>query len=195
VLLEVRRVTRVTTGGRRMSFRATVLVGNRKGQIGVGLSKGADVTIAVSKASREAYKSLVKVPLTKDNTVPYALTTKYKACQVKLLPAKAGTGLKAGSAVRAVLELAGYENILSKILGSNNKLNNALATIKALGAYKHTDFFTSLLAKKKNASSEEVAEDVVDATEDTKNTDVVAKPVAKKAVAEKAPAKKAPAKK
>ena len=113
LLLEVRRVTRVTTGGRRMSFRATVLVGNKKGKIGLGVSKGNDVTIAVSKASREAYKNMTSVPLTKDNTVPYEVTTKYKSCIVKLLPAKAGTGLKAGSAVRSTLELAGYENILS----------------------------------------------------------------------------------
>ena len=173
-----------------MSFRATVLVGNRKGQIGVGLSKGADVTIAVTKASREAYKNLVKVPLTKDNTVPYLLTTKYKACMVKLLPAKAGTGLKAGSSVRSVLELAGYENILSKIIGSNNKLNNALATVKALCAYKHTDFFSTLLVKNKvDVDTEETTptDDVVVAEEVT--TEASAKKVTK------APAKKAPAKK
>lgn len=154
LLLEVRRVTRVTTGGRRMSFRATILVGNKKGKIGLGISKGADVTIAVSKASREAYKNLTVVPLTKANTVPYETSTKYKACFVKLLPAKAGTGLKAGSSVRAVLELAGYENMLSKIVGSNNKLNNALATIKALSSYKHADFFGKLLAKKADAEKD-----------------------------------------
>ena len=121
VMLEVRRVTRVTTGGRRMSFRATVLVGNKKGKIWLWISKGADVSIAVSKASREAYKNMSVVPLTKDNTVPYMTSTKYKSCFVKLLPAKAGTGLKAGSSVRSVLELAGYENMLSKIVGSNKQ--------------------------------------------------------------------------
>lgn len=181
LLLEVRRVTRVTTGGRRMSFRATVLVGNRKGKIGVGTAKGADVTIAVSKASREAYKNIVEVPLTKANTVPYETSTKYKSCFVKLLPAKAGTGLKAGSAVRSVLELAGYENMLSKIIGSNNKLNNAIATILALGSYKHAEFFKSLLNKK-----DIVVEEVEETTETTEE---------KKAPAKKAPAKKAPAKK
>lgn len=189
LLLEVRRVTRVTTGGRRMSFRATVLVGNRKGQIGVGVSKGADVTIAVTKASREAYKNLVKVPLTKDNTVPYLLTTKYKACQVKLLPAKAGTGLKAGSSVRSVLELAGYENILSKILGSNNKLNNALATVKALSAYKHTDFFSTLLVKNKADATD--TEDTT-STEEVTTTEETTEKVEK---VTKAPAKKAAPKK
>lgn len=199
LLLEVRRVTRVTTGGRRMSFRATVLVGNRKGKIGVGTAKGADVTIAVSKASREAYKNIVDVPLTKANTVPYETTTKYKSCLVKLLPAKGGTGLKAGSAVRSVLELAGYENMLSKIIGSNNKLNNAIVTIIALGNYKHADFFKNMLDKKW-VVSDETADDVVavEATE-TKASVEDKKPAAKKvsAPAKKAPvaAKKAPAKK
>jgi small subunit ribosomal protein S5 len=198
LLLEVRRVTRVTTGGRRMSFRATVLVGNRKGKIGVGTAKGADVTIAVSKASREAYKSIVEVPMTKANTVPYETTTKYKSCIVKLLPAKGGTGLKAGSAVRSVLELAGYENMLSKIIGSNNKLNNAIVTIIALGNYKHADFFRSLLNQKDKADSAE--DDTVETTEapvekkaPAKKEVEAKKPVAKKET--KAPAKKAPAKK
>ncbi len=187
LLLEVRRVTRVTTGGRRMSFRATVLVGNKKGKIGLGTAKGADVSIAVSKASREAYKNLVIVPLTKANTVPYETSTKYKSCFVKLLPAKAGTGLKAGSSVRSVLELAGYENMLSKIVGSNNKLNNALVTIKALSSYKHVDFFSKMLTKMAEVEKEDVA-----STEDNTENKEEAK-TAK--VEKKAPAKKAPAKK
>ncbi|MCF7835057.1 30S ribosomal protein S5 [Candidatus Gracilibacteria bacterium] len=148
LLLEVRRVTRVTTGGRRLSFRATVLVGNKKGKIGIGLSKGGDVTSAIKKASNEAYKNMFQVPITRSDTVPYPISLNYKACFIKLLPASAGTGLKAGSSVRAVLELAGYGNVLSKIIGSNNKLNNALATIKALSKYKHADFFVSLHEKK-----------------------------------------------
>ncbi|HRU49999.1 MAG TPA: hypothetical protein P5155_00690 [Candidatus Absconditabacterales bacterium] len=141
ILLEVRKVTRVTTGGRRMSFRAIILVGNKKGKIGLGLSKGADVTSAVKKASNEAYKNMFYVPITKDKSVPYAVTNKYKACTVRILPATPGTGLKAGSSVRSVLDLAGYENILSKIIGSNNKLNNAIATINALTQYKYQDHF------------------------------------------------------
>ena len=144
LLLEVRRVTRVTTGGRRLSFRATILVGNKKGKIWLGISKGNDVASAVQKASHEAYKNLFEVPLTKNDTVPYPISLKYKACVVKLLPASEGTGLKAGSSIRSVLELAGYSNILSKMVGSNNKLNNALATIRALSAYKHADYFSSL---------------------------------------------------
>ena len=91
LLLEVRRVTRVTTGGRKLSFRATVIVGNKKGKIGIGTDKGLDVSSAVSKASREAYKNMFNVPLTKAQTVPYAISHKYKACLIKLIPAKQGT--------------------------------------------------------------------------------------------------------
>lgn len=164
LLLEVRRVTRVTTGGRRLSFRATILIGNKKGKIWLGVSKGNDVASAVQKASHEAYKNIFEVPLTKNDTVPYPLTQKFKACVVKLLPASEGTGLKAGSSIRSVLELAGYSNILSKMVGSNNKLNNALATIKALSSYKHADHFVGLQKTKKEdvASVEPVA-----ATEET----------------------------
>jgi len=148
LLLEVRRVTRVTTGGRKMSFRATVLVGNKKGKIWIGVSKWPDVSAAVSKASREAYKNMFIVPITGSQTVPYLTVTKYKACVIKLLPATAGTGLKAWSSVRAVLELAGFENVLSKIMWSNNKLNNAMASIKALSSYKHADHFNKRVIKK-----------------------------------------------
>jgi len=180
LLLEVRRVTRVTTWWRRMSFRATVLVGNRKWKIWLWVAKGADVSIAVSKASREAYKNMYVVPLTKDNTVPYMTSTKYKSCFVKLLPAKAGTGLKAGSSVRAVLELAGYENMLSKIVWSNNKLNNAIATIKWLSSYKHKDFFASMLTKK-GSKAEDNTTEVVDkkTTENTQEPKIESKPVSK----------------
>lgn len=202
LLLEVRRVTRVTTGGRRLSFRATILVGNKKGKIGLGISKGNDVASAVQKASHEAYKNLFEVPLTKNDTVPYPIALKYKACLVKLLPASEGTGLKAGSSIRSVLELAGYANILSKMVGSNNKLNNALATIRALSAYKHADYFSSLkVAKAEEATpSEEKAEVVAEsapkkaAPKKEVASEEEATP-AKKAVAKKAPAKKAAPKK
>lgn len=176
LLLEVRKVTRVTTWGRRMSFRATVLVWNKKGKIWLGLSKWVDVTSAVKKATNEAYKNMFFVPITKTKTIPYPMTNKYKSCLVKLIPATPGTWLKAGSSVRSVLELAWYENILSKIVWSNNKLNNAIATINALNACKHADYFTTF---DKNAKPEV---EVVDAEKETK--------VEKKTVAKKAPAKK-----
>ena len=207
LLLEVRRVTRVTTGGRRMSFRATILVGNRKGKIWLGSAKGNDVAGAVSKATNEAYKNLFQVPVTKGDTVPYAITYKYKTCKVRLLPASEGTWLKAGSSIRSVLELAGYSNILSKMIGSNNKLNNALATILALASYKHADYFSSLRVvkaiegKDEEAKEEKSVKKAAPKTEKAEKTEE--KKVAKKASAKKAekeeagekPAKKAPVKK
>lgn len=176
LMLEVRRVTRVTTWGRKLSFRATVLVGNKKGKIGIGVSKGPDVSAAVQKASREAYKNMFIVPITGNQTVPYPTTTKYKACVIKLLPATAGTGLKAGSSVRAVLELAGFENVLSKIMWSNNKLNNALGTIRALSAYKHADHFNKRVVEKAKSASLE------DETEGKKETASVVKEIKEKQV-------------
>ena len=155
LLLEVRRVTRVTTWGRRMSFRATILVWNRKGKIWLGSAKWNDVAGAVSKATNEAYKAMFQVPVTKGDTVPYAITYKYKTSKVRLLPASEGTWLKAGSSIRSVLELAGYSNILSKMIGSNNKLNNALATILALASYKHADYFSSLREVKASEGKDE----------------------------------------
>lgn len=205
LLLEVRRVTRVTTGGRRMSFRATILVWNRKGKIWLGSAKGNDVAGAVSKATNEAYKALFQVPVTKGDTVPYAITYKYKTCKVRLLPASEGTWLKAGSSIRSVLELAGYSNILSKMIGSNNKLNNALATILALASYKHADYFSSLRAVKviegkdeAEAKEEKPAKKAAPKAEKAEKSEE--KKVAKKAApkaeeTEEKPVKKAPAKK
>ena len=135
-LLEVRKVTKVTTGGRRMRFRAIILVGDRGGNIGIGVGKGNDVAIAVTKATHDAYKNIKKVSITTSWSVPYMVTAKYKSCTVALRPAWPGTGLKAWSSVRTVLELSGYENILSKIIGSNNNLNNAIATVDALTSFK-----------------------------------------------------------
>lgn len=189
LLLEVRRVTRVTTGGRRMSFRATILVGNKKGKIGLGSAKGNDVAGAVSKATNEAYKNLFQVPVTKGDTVPYELTYKYKASKVRLLPASEGTWLKAGSSIRSVLELAGYSNMLSKMIGSNNKLNNALATILALASYKHADYFSSLRVVKAIEENKDVEE--VEVKEEKKSS----KKAVKAESTDEKPAKKAPAKK
>jgi len=197
VLLEVRRVTRVTTWGRRMSFRATILVGNKKGKIGVWSAKGSDVSIAVQKATHEAYKNVFVVPVAAWNTVPYPVVRKFKSAIVKLLPASIGTGMKAWSAVRSVLELAGYENMLSKIIWSNNKINNALATIYALAAYKHANHFSA------NKPAPVVAESTTDVVSTEEKKVVAKKPAAKKevvveekkAVAKKPAAKKTPAKK
>lgn len=135
-LLEVRKVTRVTTGGRQMAFRATMLIGNKKGKIWLGVATGPDVAIAVAKATHDAYKNVKDVAINNNWTVPYMVEKKFKAAIIRLIPAVPGTGLKAWSSVRNVLELAWYTNILSKIIGTNNKLNNALLTIEILSTYK-----------------------------------------------------------
>ena len=119
-----------------MRFRATILVWDRWGNIGVWVWKGNDVAIAVSKATHDAYKNIKQVPITLSWSIPYSVTCKYKACLVMLRPAGSGTWLKAWSSVRVVLELAWYLNILSKIIGSGNSLNNAIAVINALTSFK-----------------------------------------------------------
>lgn len=129
--LELARVTRVTKGGKRMRFRALVIVGDKKGRVGFALSKGADVAMAVDKAGRKAQKRVITIPL-KNETIPHAVHAKFAAAKVLLKPAPKGTGIKAGGAVRAVLEIAGVPNVVSKVLGSGNKINNVKATIKAL---------------------------------------------------------------
>jgi small subunit ribosomal protein S5 len=129
--LEIARVTRVTQGGKRMRFRALSVIGNRKGRVGFGLAKGLDVAAATSKAVTQARKSLVNVPL-QNETIPHAVSAKFGAARVLLMPAPKGTSVKAGGAVRTVLELAGIPNVVSKMLGSANKINNVKATFLAL---------------------------------------------------------------
>ena len=129
--LEIARVTRVTAGGKRMRFRALGIVGNRKGRVGFGVGKGLDVAAATSKAFAKARKSLITVPLV-DETIPHEIRAKYCSAKVLLKPAPKGTGVKAGGAVRQVLEIAGVPNISAKIMGSPNKVNNVKVTMKAL---------------------------------------------------------------
>jgi small subunit ribosomal protein S5 len=130
-ILELSRVTRVTAGGKRMRFRAAVIAGNRNGKVGLGVAKGADVAMAVEKAFRQAKKKVFLIPMINE-TVPHAVEEKFGAAVVLLKPAPKGTGLKAGGAVRVVLELGGVPNAVSKIFGSSNKINVAKATIKAM---------------------------------------------------------------
>ncbi len=129
--LEIARVTRVTKGGKRMRFRALMVIGNRKGRVGFGLAKSMDVADATSKATAQARKALLSVPI-HNETIPHEVHAKFGGARVLLKPAPAGTGIKAGGAVRAALELAGIPNVVSKILGSNNKSNNVKATFEAL---------------------------------------------------------------
>jgi len=130
-VLQVDRVTRVVKGGRRLSFRATVVIGNRKGKVGVGLGKATEVSIAIQKGVTQAKKDIVHVPIIRDS-IPHDIYVKFKATRLMMLPASAGTGLKAGSSTRKILELAGVKNVLSKRFGSGNRINLAKATIKGL---------------------------------------------------------------
>jgi small subunit ribosomal protein S5 len=132
-VVHIDRVARVVKGGRRFRFRALVVVGDRKGRVGIGLSKGADVTAAVTKATDVAKKHFVTVHLYKD-TLPHEAEAKVSGARILLKPASAGTGLIAGGVVRTILEVAGVRNALSKSLGSTNKANTAYATIAALQA-------------------------------------------------------------
>ena len=135
-LLDLARVTRVSAGGRRFRFRATMVIGDKKGRVGVGVAKGKDVAQAVEKATRLAKKNLIIVPIVND-TIPYEIIAKFGAAKVLLKPQRKGRGLVAGGTVRVVCTLAGIKNISSKILGrTGNKLNNARATIKALKELK-----------------------------------------------------------
>jgi small subunit ribosomal protein S5 len=133
--LELARVTRVTKGGKRMRFRACVILGDHKGRVGFGVAKGSDVAQSVAKATTQAKKNLITVPL-KNGTILHRVATKFAAASVLINPAPQGTGIKAGGAVRVVLELAGVPNATAKILGSNNKINNTKAAIKALSSFK-----------------------------------------------------------
>lgn len=134
-VLDLARVTRVTAGGKRMRFRACIAIGNKKGRVGVGVAKGADVASAIVKANRQAEKSLVTVTMVQ-GTIPHRVDAKFGAAIVMLKPAPAGTGIKAGGVVRVLLALAGVPNVVSKIFGSKNKINNARATLLALQSFK-----------------------------------------------------------
>lgn len=134
-IVELSRVTRVMAGGKRMRFRALVVVGDHKGKVGAGLAKGADVSLAISKATTKAKREILTVPLRGD-TLPHEMTVKYKSAKVLLRPAKTGTGIIAGGPVRIVLELAGVPNVVSKILGSSNKVNNVRAVLSAFKGMK-----------------------------------------------------------
>lgn len=131
-VIQIRRVSKVVKGGKKLSFRAVVVVGNEKGQVGVGVGKASDVIGAVRKGVADGKKQLIDVPLTKANSITHLTKGASGGANVIIRPAAPGTGVIAGGAVRTVLELAGVKNILAKQLGSNNPLNNARAAVDAL---------------------------------------------------------------
>lgn len=137
-ILSIRRVTRVASGGRRFSFSVTIVVGDKKGKVGVGTGKAGDTSLAIDKAVRVAKKNAITVSTTTDMSIPHDVEAKYCSAIVKIMPAK-GRGIIAGSAVRDIIILAGIKDVNGKILsGSKNKLNIAQATIKALSSLKKT---------------------------------------------------------
>lgn len=133
--LSVDRVTRVVKGGRRMRFRAIVVIGNKKGKVGLGTGKANEVQAAVQKANKAARRNMIQIPLLK-GTIPHQVRIKFKAAKMLIMPASEGTGIIAGGAMRVVLDHAGVRNVLSKRFGTGNKLVNAQATIKALKLLK-----------------------------------------------------------
>jgi small subunit ribosomal protein S5 len=208
-VVHIDRVARVVKGGRRFRFRALVVVGDRKGKVGIGSAKGADVTAAVTKATEVAKKHFVPVVLYK-GTIPHEVEGKVSGARILVMPAAPGTGLIAGGVVRTVLEVAGVSNVLSKSLGSSNKTNIAYATIAALQTLKPAKNWVTTKHKNKgqrvkesrsqeestsHAQSEKPASAPSETQESSRN-EVKPTPVKKASEAKKAaPTKKPAAKK
>lgn len=153
VVVNIDRVARVVKGGRRFRFKALVVVGDGKKRVGVGVSKGADVQAAVTKATAVAKKSIQEVPIF-NSTIPHDVSAKVGGAKVLLKPAAPGTGIIAGGTVRAILNVTGIHNVLSKSLGSSNKVNTAYATLEALGQLQPKDKWTTTLAEDKKQKTD-----------------------------------------
>lgn len=186
-IVDLARVTRVTKGGKQLSFRATLVIGDKKGRVGYGTEKGKDVQIAVEKALRKAKKNLITVPIINE-TIPHRVLAKYKAGKILMKPAPKGSGIIAGSAVRTVLELAGVPNASAKMVGkTNNKITNVKAAFDALGM-----FLPEAVEKAKARSTRrKPAAAPAEKTEEKKSaapkkTTTTKKPAAKKPAAKKA---------
>lgn len=146
-VVNIKRVTKVVKGGRNMRFAALVVVGDKNGHVGAGLGKAAEVPEAIRKAKEDAIKKLVKVDINENGSIPYDYTGKFGSASVLLKSSPEGTGIIAGGPARSVLELAGYKNIRTKSLGSNNKQNVVLATIKGLTEIKNPEDIARLRGK------------------------------------------------
>ena len=183
LVINIDRVARVVKGGRRFRFKALVVVGNKKGKVGVGVSKGADVQAAVAKATDVAKKNLITVPIA-NGTIPHDVEIRFSGAQVLLKPAAPGTGIIAGGVVRQIIGVTGINNMLSKSLGSTNKVNIAYGVIEALRSLVPRDQWLNAPAKKADKAPK--AEVVAEAPA----AEAVEAAPAKKPAAKKAPAKK-----
>lgn len=198
-VLHIDRVARVVKGGRRFRFRALVVVGDRKNRVGIGISKGADVTAAVTKATEVAKKHFITVHTDKNGSIPHEFEAKVGGARILIKPASAGTGLIAGGVVRTILEVAGVKNILSKSLGSTNKANTAYATIEVLrNIVPRSNWVTAgaLKAEAANRKKAAVTHKPAEKTAEAPKTkaDKPATKVEKTEAPKKAPAKKTAAK-
>ena len=176
-LVDIARVTRVMAGGKRMRFRATVAIGDKKGKIGIGMAKGADVALAVNKAVNNAKKAMIEVSIVND-TIPHEIFHKFGAAKVLLKPARQGRGVIAGGAIRMILELAGVKNVTSKNLGTNNKVTISKCLIEALDLLKKVEL------KKNSPKADQPKTGKTVAKTDVKKK-LIKKPVAQKAKTEK----------
>ncbi len=146
VTVQIRRVTKVVKGGRNMRFSALVVVGDKKGKVGMGLAKAAEVSTAIDKATKQAKKSLVTVPVI-NGTIPHEIIGKFAKTEVKMLPSKKGSGLIAGGAARIVFDAAGYTDITAKIYGSTHKINVVKATLNGLKSLRTKEEVAMLRGK------------------------------------------------
>lgn len=147
IILDTKAVVKVTKGGRQRRFQSVVLVGDRKGLVGLGIGKAFEVSEAVKKARQDAMKNMIKVPIVDGRTIPHEMRMDEGATKVILKPASAGSGLVAGGAVRAVLDIAGYRDIISKSLGARTKINMARATLNALKSMKTIEQVSQMRGK------------------------------------------------
>ncbi len=149
IVLDTKAVVKVTKGGRQRRFQAVVLVGDRKGLVGLGIGKANEISEAVKKARQDAQKNMIKVPIVDGRTIPHEMQMDEGATKVILKPASAGSGLVAGGAVRSVLDIAGYHDIISKSLGARTKINMARATLNALKSMKTIEQVCEMRGKSK----------------------------------------------
>lgn len=179
-VIAIDRVARVVKGGRRFRFRATVVIGNGQGRVGVGVGKGGEVMSSIAKAVAKAKRNMITVNL-REHTIPHQVEVRFSGAQVMLKPASAGTGVIAGGAVRSVVEVAGINDLLTKSLGSSNKVNNAYATIMALSQLQHV----------KQTESRSTKADISERTDEVKPEKPIKAQAKTKAAAKKPAAKKA----